>query len=154
VLDDEIQDTITIDAVPERVFRALTAADALEQWMATRVESDARTGGRFRYEFEFDDAAQNNAQEGEYLAIEPDRRVALPWVFPFSPKRTTVEFVLASVGDATRVDFRHSGFEKGEPWEGARERFTGGWRMFLESLSRYVETGAEAHPLGINSRRP
>ncbi|HEV2712968.1 MAG TPA: SRPBCC domain-containing protein [Gaiellaceae bacterium] len=151
--EHEIQDTITVDAAPERVFRALTAAEALEQWMATRVESDAKTGGRFRYEFEFDDAAQNNAQEGEYLAIEADRRVALPWVFPFSPKQTNVEFLLESADSGTRVDFTHSGFGEGEPWDGARERFTGGWRMFLDSLKRHVETGVASHPLGIKSRR-
>lgn len=149
----EIKDSITIEAAPDDVFRALTEAGELEQWLATKVESDAETGGRFRYDFEFEDAAQNNAQDGEYLAVEPGRRVALPWVFPFSPKQTTVEYALEPAGEETRVDFTHSGFDEGEPWDGARERFTGGWRMFLESLKRHVETGAASHPLGIKSRR-
>jgi uncharacterized protein YndB with AHSA1/START domain len=152
VADQEINDAVTIEAPSEQVFVALTDAGALEQWLATKVESDARTGGQFRYEFEFDDAEQNNAQEGQYVAVEPGRRVALPWVFPFSPKQTTVEYVLASAGDGTRVDFTHSGFEEGEPWDGARERFTGGWRMFLEGLKRHVETGEASRPLGIRGR--
>lgn len=151
--ENQIQDAITIEAAPDRVFRALTDAKALEQWMATNAESDAEPGGRFRYEFEFDDPAQNNAQEGVYLAIEAERVVVVPWVFPFSPKKTTVEFELEPAGDATRLNFTHAGFEDGEPWDGARERFTGGWRMFLESLKRHVETGAPSHPLGIKSRR-
>lgn len=150
--EQEIKDTITIEAAPDDVFRALTKADELEQWLATKAESDAETGGRFRYDFEFDDAAQNNAQEGEYLAVDPGRRVVIPWAFPFSPKQTEVEFSLEPAGDATRLEFRHSGFDEGEPWDGARERFTGGWRMFLESLKRHVETGEPAHPLGIKPR--
>ena len=99
----EINETITIEASPEQVFRALTEAEAMEGWLATRVESDPQTSGHFRYEFEFDDASQNNAQEGE-------------------------------------------------PWDGARERFTGGWQMFLNGLKRYVETGEPARPLGIRGR--
>jgi uncharacterized protein YndB with AHSA1/START domain len=152
VAERTIRDEITIAAPPERVFRALTEADALEHWMASAVESDARTGGRFRYAFEFDDTSQNNVQQGEYLAVEDGRRVALPWFFPFSDKRTTVEYALSPRGDETSVAFSHAGFEEGEPWDGAYERFTGGWQVFLESLKRYVETGAASLPLGIKSR--
>jgi uncharacterized protein YndB with AHSA1/START domain len=153
VAERTIRDEITIAAPLEDVFRGLTEADALEHWMATAVESDARTGGRFRYEFEFDDPSQNNTQEGEYVAIEEGRRVALPWVFPFSDKQTTVEYSLTPSGEETSVAFSHTGFEEGEPWDGAYERFTGGWRMFLEGLKRYVETGASSLPLGMKSRR-
>jgi uncharacterized protein YndB with AHSA1/START domain len=90
---------------------------------------------------EFEDPAQNNEQAGEYLAVEPDRRLALPWTFPFSDRQTTVEYRLEGSGGGTKVEFAHSGFESGEPWDTARERFTGGWRMFLEGLKRYVEDG-------------
>jgi uncharacterized protein YndB with AHSA1/START domain len=144
-----IEDAIRILAPRDEVFRALTEPERLERWMATSVESEPRTGGRFRYSFEFDDASQNNVQEGEYLEVILDRRLALPWVFPFSPKQTRVEYALEDEGAETRVAFRHSGFDSGEPWDQARERFTGGWRMFLEGLKAYVEGGADARPLGI-----
>jgi uncharacterized protein YndB with AHSA1/START domain len=153
VAERTIRDEITIAAPPEDVFRALTEADAVEHWMATAVESDARTGGRFRYEFEFDDPSQNSTQEGEYVAIEDGRRVALPWVFPFSEKQTIVEYSLSPGDSETRVAFSHTGFDEGEPWDGAYERFTGGWRLFLDGLKRYVETGASSLPLGMKSRR-
>jgi uncharacterized protein YndB with AHSA1/START domain len=147
-----IQDEITIDAPPEQVFKALTEARRLEGWLATKVESDARTGGRFRYEFQFEDPSQNNVQEGEYAAVEEGRRVALPWVFPFSEKQTAVEYSLAPDRSGTRVRFSHAGFEEGEPWDGAYERFTGGWPMFLEGLKRHVETGASGLPFGMKAR--
>lgn len=148
-----IRDEITIDAPPERVFKALTEAEAMEHWLATNVESDPRHGGRFKYEFEFGDPANNNVQQGEYLAVDEARRVELPWVFPFAPKQTRVSYTLVPEGEATRVAFEHAGFEEGEPWDGAYERFTGGWRMFLEGLKRYVETGASSLPFGMRARR-
>jgi uncharacterized protein YndB with AHSA1/START domain len=153
VADRTIKTSVTIDAPADSVFQALTEADALEHWLATKVESDASTGGRFRYEFEFDDPGQNNVQEGEYLAVEDSRRVTVPWRFPFSPKETTVDYLVRGEGTGTRLDFTHSGFEEGEPWDGAYERFTGGWQMFLEGLKSYVETGESNLPFGMRSRR-
>jgi uncharacterized protein YndB with AHSA1/START domain len=152
VAERSINDEITVNAPPPEVLRALTEPDALEHWMATKVESDARTGGRFKYAFEFEDPAQNNVQQGEYTAVEDDR-VELPWIFPFTEKQTTVTYRLVSQDGATRVVFEHRGFDEGDPWDGAYERFTGGWRMFLEGLKRHVETGASSLPLGIRSRR-
>ena len=147
-----IEDSITISAPRAEVFRALTDPERLERWMATSALSEPRTGGRFRYSFEFEDAAQNNVQEGKYLEIAPDRRVVLPWVFPFSTKQTQVEYTLQDDGSRTEVDFRHTGFDSGEPWDSTRERFSGGWRMFLEGLKAHVEDGADARPLGIKGR--
>jgi uncharacterized protein YndB with AHSA1/START domain len=152
VAERAIRAEITIDAPPTDVFRALTEAMALERWLATNVESDAKTGGRFRYEFEFEDPAQNNVQEGEYLAVKDPTGVKLPWTFGFSPQQTIVEYALHPEGSGTRVAFTHSGFGEGEPWDGAYERFTAGWQMFLGGLKTSVETGASSLPFGMRSR--
>jgi uncharacterized protein YndB with AHSA1/START domain len=153
VADRAIQSSVTVDAEADTVFRALTEPEALEHWLATNVESDPRTGGHFRYQFEFDDPTKNNVQEGEYLAVDQPSRVALPWTFGFSPRQTTVEYALRPEDGRTRVDFMHVGFEEGEQWDGAYERFTGGWQMFLGALKSYVETGASSLPMGMRSRR-
>jgi uncharacterized protein YndB with AHSA1/START domain len=144
-----IEASITISAPRSEVFSALTEPRRLERWMATSAESEPRTGGRFRYSFEFEDVSQDNVQEGEYLEIVPDRRVALPWTFPFSPEQTRVEYRLGGEEAETEVAFRHSGFGTGEPWDQARERFTAGWKMFLEGLKAHVEEGADARPFGM-----
>jgi uncharacterized protein YndB with AHSA1/START domain len=144
-----IEQRIRIDAPRSVVFKALTDPSELGSWMASRAESDPREGGAFEYVFEFEDPAQNNSQRGEYIAVEPERRVALPWLFPFSDKKTTVEYRLTGDGDATDVQFTHSGFETGEPWDSVRERFDGGWQAFLQSLKAWAETRSEARPLGI-----
>jgi uncharacterized protein YndB with AHSA1/START domain len=148
-----IDDSITISAPKGDVFEALTRPERLERWMATTVESDPRKGGHFRYSFEFDDTSQNNVQEGEYLDVLRAERVALPWLFPFSPEQTRVEYRLAGDGDETEVQFRHSGFGSGEPWDQARDRFVGGWKLFLGCLKAHVEQGADERPLGMKGRR-
>jgi uncharacterized protein YndB with AHSA1/START domain len=147
-----IEHSITISAPKKEVFRALTEPERLERWMATSAESDPRTGGHFRYSFEFEDDSQNNAQEGEYLEVVPDERVVLPWLFPFSPKQTRVEYTLTGEGDVTEVAFRHSGFERGEPWDQARDQFAGGWRMFLEGLKAHAEERVDARPFGMKGK--
>jgi uncharacterized protein YndB with AHSA1/START domain len=149
----KITDAIGIRAPRAAVFRALTDPAELGGWLATTAESDPRTGGAFRYVFEFDDAAQNNQQAGTYIAIEPEQRVALPWRFPFSPKATTVEYRLDESDGETRVGFTHSGFESGEPWDSARARFGPGWRAFLEGLKTWVEDRTPSRPLGIKGRQ-
>ena len=145
----EIRDSITIQRPRSDVFRALTDASELGNWMATRAESDPRTGGGFSYTFEFEDISQDNAQAGRYLAIEADRRVAIPWLFPFSPTATTVEFELDGDGGVTEVRFSHTGFESGEPWDTARIRFGPGWQAFLRSLKTWVEDRTPSRPLGV-----
>jgi uncharacterized protein YndB with AHSA1/START domain len=147
-----IEDSITISASRREVFRALTEPARLERWMATTVESEPRTGGHFRYSFEFEDASQNNVQEGEYLEVASDERLVLPWTFPFSPKQTRVEYALRGDGDVTEVTFRHSGFERGDPWDQARDQFAGGWKLFLQGLKAYVEEGVEARPFGMKGK--
>jgi uncharacterized protein YndB with AHSA1/START domain len=149
-----IHDAVTIRAPRERVFAALTDPTELANWMATDAESDARSGGAFRYVFEFGDASQNNEQAGEYIAVDADRRLVLPWTFPFADAPTTVTYELADTDEGTEVRFMHAGFADGEPWDTARERFTGGWRMFLEALREWVEAGVPSHPLGIRNKAP
>ena len=51
------------------VFEALTDAEQLARWFPTKVESDARTGGKFVYSWEFAQAEQNGSQQGEYLEV-------------------------------------------------------------------------------------
>jgi uncharacterized protein YndB with AHSA1/START domain len=147
-----IADAITIEAPRTEVFAALTQAERLERWLATEVESEPRTGGRFRYSFEFDDPSQNRTQEGEYVDVVAGERVVLPWLFHFSSRLTRVEYVLTGDDETTRVDFRHSGFHSGEPWDGVLEDFAGGWRMFLERLRAHVEKGEDGRPFGIRGK--
>lgn len=83
-----------LPASRERVFAAWLDPESLAQWMrpdtvaATVVEVDPRVGGRFRI------AMQRGGGEvehrGEYLVIDPPRRLEFTWISAYTDTRPTV----------------------------------------------------------------
>ncbi len=82
-----IDQSVTIKASRPDVFEALTQASELMRWFPTKVESDPKTGGAFRYEWEWEDASQNGAQAGKYTDVVTDERLAYTWR-PAKTRRT------------------------------------------------------------------
>jgi uncharacterized protein YndB with AHSA1/START domain len=134
-----IELTESVAAPRDQVFHALVDAGELSRWWTTRAESDPRTGGRFAYVFEFEDAARDHTYDGEYDAIEPGRRVAFPWQAGVGP--TSVTFLLDDEGDGTRLTLRHDGWP-GDADE-AVEMHRGGWTFFLGNLKTVYEDGVD-----------
>jgi uncharacterized protein YndB with AHSA1/START domain len=134
-----IEHAVSVDAPRDRVFHALVDAGELSRWWTTRAESDARTGGRFAYVFEFEDASRDHTYDGEYDAVEPGRRVTFPWQAAAGP--TTVTFTLSDAGDGTRVDLAHEGWPAGA--EEAVEMHRGGWAFFMGNLKSVLEDGVD-----------
>ena len=70
---------------------------------------------------------------GEYLVVEPPRRVVVSWGFPGSQDlpagASTVEFVLTAVAAGTRVDLHHVDLPQTEVRGHAH-----GWAHFLPRL--------------------
>lgn len=90
-------------APPARVFRAHVDPALIPRWMnilpgwtMPLAESDARPGGRFRFRWE-DDKGGGFRIEGEFLEVEPDRRILhvermyLPEPTPENRVETTFE---------------------------------------------------------------
>ena len=135
---------IHVSAPPETVFAFFVDPDKMARWMGSRVELDARPGGRYAVDIN----AQARAR-GEYVNVEPPSRV----VFTFGwegdqampPGSTTVEITLAPDGDGTHVRLVHRGLVTAEqltahqavaingrkPWVGANGR--GSRRHLVES---------------------
>jgi uncharacterized protein YndB with AHSA1/START domain len=74
-------------AAPERVFAAWTDPAMVAIWMPApeegemvRAELDLRVGGRFR--FVVRRQGEEIAHEGEYLEIDPPRRLVFTWTVP------------------------------------------------------------------------
>ena len=84
----EIRLERVFDAAPEEVFEAWGDAESLAAWMcpgsdmaSATVEVDFRVGGRFRIVMH--GSEQEFTQTGEYLEIDPPRRLAFTWVSDF-----------------------------------------------------------------------
>jgi uncharacterized protein YndB with AHSA1/START domain len=144
----KIEITKQIDAPAERVFAALTDADELARWFASRAQSDPRTGGDFVLRFEFDDESRNHTYAGQYEEITPTERVRYPWNGRFGD--TTVEFMLEAAGSGTELTLIHSGWS--EAAEEARGLHEQGWLFFLDNLDAYLTRGEDQREPAMQMR--
>ena len=132
-----------IRARPERVFAAFADPKSLARWMTpgddmthASAEVDFRVGGRFRIVMH--GGERDSAQHGEYLAIEPGKRLQMTWISEFVPEsdrhtRVTVHF--EPEGDATRLRLVHDELPANDTYEG----HTNGWTAILRHLAVALE---------------
>jgi uncharacterized protein YndB with AHSA1/START domain len=130
----------TFAAPPERVWQALTDAEALAAWFWPRrldptAEADPRVGGRYRIA----GPAAGMAVAGEYLELEPPRRLACTWSWDGEDEVTRVTVELAPVEGGTGLELRHEGFAD----DAARDQHVQGWADCLDRLPGWL-AGAPA----------
>ena len=127
------------------VFEFLTTEEGMTAWMGQHARLDPRPGGCFAV------GIAGHAVRGEYVLVEPPRRVVVSWGMAGSvelpPGASTVEFTLTPVAGGTRVDLRHSDLP-----DPALAGHADGWSHFLPRLA-VAATGADAgadlwRPLG------
>jgi len=149
---------IFIAAPPERVFQAITDPAQLSQWWGqgnlyhmTERGSDLRVGGRWWCAGVGKDGAKFTV-EGEYLEVDPPRRLALTWIASYrNGLKTVVSWDLEAqavhslhpngprkAGTGTRLTLRHEGFA-GDAKSAADHGE--GWKRIFGWLAAYVERG-------------
>lgn len=155
---DAVIAEIFIAAPPERVFEALTDPKQTAQWWGakglyklTETSADVRPGGKWRSAGVGQDGTPFQV-EGEYLEIDPPRRLVHTWIASYmSSLKTTVYFDLEpepvhglhpsgprKAGTGTRLKLRHEGFA------GNAQQAIGhgeGWKRVMGWLQAYVEDG-------------
>lgn len=120
-----------IAATPETVFEFFTDPDKMIQWMGRSAELEPQPGGVFRCDINGRDIAS-----GEYVELEPPRRVVFSWGWEgedsiTAPGSSRIEVLLEPDGDGTRLRLIHSDL----PGEEAAERHRHGWEHYAERLS-------------------
>ncbi|MFC7618762.1 SRPBCC domain-containing protein [Microlunatus sp. GCM10028923] len=135
--------SIEIEAPPEVVFEYLTTDAGMTAWMGQHASLDPRPGGRFAVDI------AGYAIRGEYLHVEPPRRVVVSWgsvgAAELPPGSSTVEFVLTATAGGTLVELTHADLPEPD-LPGHQD----GWQHFLPRL-RIAATGGEA---GADPWRP
>jgi uncharacterized protein YndB with AHSA1/START domain len=155
---DAVLAEIFIAAPPERVFQALSDPQQTALWWGqsglyrvTESRGDPRPGGKFYSAGEGHDGTKFHV-EGEYLEIDPPRRLVHTWTTSYSGAlKTIVRWELEpesihglqhrgpqKMGTGTRVKLRHEGFA------GNLEQATShgeGWKRVFGWLQAYVERG-------------
>lgn len=135
-------------AAPDRVFEAWTDPDIVVKWFGAKPHSlysadiDLRPGGGWRFLMS-SGAEGSNGFEGEYLDIEPDRKLVFSWAHvvekpdgardatPYS--RVEVEF--SPRGAGTYVRLIHSAIESDD----ARRGVGGGWETGFGYMVKMFE---------------
>jgi uncharacterized protein YndB with AHSA1/START domain len=131
--------SVEIAAPPERVFRALASAEIIDWWVRPGVfntaewTGDVRVGGRWRTSGIA--RGQPYVLEGEYLEVDPPRKLVHTWHLTGAPGTpTTVTYLLEPLDGGTRITLRHSGFKSGERCGSACV----GWETSLERLAEIL----------------
>ncbi len=129
-----------LSATPEEVFAAWTDAASISKWMRpgptsgdSRVTADVRVGGKYT----IDMLGEKEVYEhnGEYLEIDPPRKLVFTWISKGTGgERSVVTVTLHSRGDKTELVLMHEGLP-----EPAREPHRGGWIQIVDALALAVE---------------
>lgn len=133
-MTEQVVCEVTVDAPSSTVFRLLTEADLLVQWIGISATADPRPGGVFRFEL-----FPGEFCSGRYVEVEKDRRVVFTWGWesgrmPPPAGTSTVTFVLTDEDGSTVVRVEHSGLD-----EIARAFHADGWPKFLSRLIAVAE---------------
>jgi uncharacterized protein YndB with AHSA1/START domain len=140
-----VRKSVLVKATPDRAFRRFTAEIAT--WWPLRshslggddsesVQMEERVGGRILERIR----GGREACWGTVTAWEPPHRVAFTWHPGHDPSQAQdVEVRFTAVGEATRVDLTHAGFERlGAAAKTARRAYPMGW---VYVLGLYAERG-------------
>ncbi|HVN22026.1 MAG TPA: SRPBCC domain-containing protein [Dongiaceae bacterium] len=145
---------IFIAAPPARVFQAISDPDQIPRWWGQeglyrvgKSIADVRPGGKWRSEGTGADGTSFFV-EGEYLEVEPPKRLVHTWFGSFHPQKTVVRWELTpqtvsalhpsgprKAGTGTLVRVTHEGFAGN--LKSAQDHGEG-WKRVLGWLEAYV----------------
>lgn len=124
----EYATSIDIDAPPQVVYDYLVTEAGMTAWMGEHARLEPRVGGTFAVDI------AGHPVRGEYLVVDPPRRVVVSWGFAGSddlpPGASRVSFTLKPTAKGTRVDLVHSALP--EPQVAGH---ADGWAHFVPRLA-------------------
>ena len=136
---------IFIAAPRERVFQALTDPQQAVRWWGqngkyhfTEFHMDVRVGGKWSCAGPSEDMGTNFTVHGEFLDVDPPRKLAYTWSSSWMPANTQVQWELEEQGSGTLLKLTHTGFA------GSADQAKGhslGWTLVLGWLQAFVEKG-------------
>ncbi|MEX2247605.1 MAG: SRPBCC domain-containing protein [Dehalococcoidia bacterium] len=137
---DAVELEMRVEASPETLFAFFVEPEKMVRWMGRDATLEPRPGGLFRV-----DINGRNTALGEYVAVEPHRRVVFTFGWdeeghPIPAGSSTVEVTLTPDGNGTIVKLSHRGLR-----EEARLDHRHGWQHYLERLV-VAGAGGDAGP--------
>lgn len=131
----DIEQSVEVDAPPERVFETLIDPQQLERWIASRARVEPRVGGVYDIGWELSGTVK-------ILELEPGARLVYSWAAYQDEPETVVTWTLEGSGGKTRLTIVQSGFDPEIPLDGL---YTG-WLHYLQRIKSLVEYGEDWQP--------
>ena len=133
-----IERELLIDAVPERVWEALTSAELIGGWFAPLAEVRPGIGGALTLGWDVN--APGDRQRCEITTWEPERRLVMNWREAGDGEHPLpVDITLTAQDGGTLLRLVHSGFLSDADWDEEFDSHGRGWSYELRSLKHYVE---------------
>jgi uncharacterized protein YndB with AHSA1/START domain len=134
----------TMPHPPEKVWRALTQAPLIAEWLM-KNDFEPVVGHRFNFRATPIPNMWNGVTDCEVLVVEPPLRLVYSWNASGDEAKdglkSTVTWTLTPTGGGTHVRMEHIGFRPQD--EGGRQAMGGGWPRIVEGLERVA--GELAH---------
>lgn len=127
-----VDKTVTIDAPPDVVWRALTEAEELKRWFPVDARVTPGTGGTIWLSW-------GGGMEAEAPITRWEAGRHLQWTEARGPVKIAVDFHLEAKGGTTVVRLVQSGFGDGPDWDDEFHMVDGGWSYFMQHLRWYLE---------------
>jgi uncharacterized protein YndB with AHSA1/START domain len=131
-----------IRATPAAVWNAFVDPRELVHWWGPdagptlSAETDLRVGGRFKIAFRTLDGGHYENQ-GEYLELDPPRRLVMSWWFTAEPSvRSRVTVLIEPSVDGVDLTIRHDGFSD----DGLPITHESGWAGAIEKMATRLES--------------
>ena len=128
------------NAPPAKVFAAWIDPEKVKLWMgpgeikAAHVESDPRTGGRYRWVMRAPSGEEHDVS-GVYREVVANEKLVFTWAWKTMPERESLVTVLLKPdGDGTLLTLTHEQFFD----EDARDRHQGGWNGALDKMAKFL----------------
>ena len=152
--DREIVITRHYDSPARLLFTAWSTPEHLLRWFGpkgwplTLCEADFRIGGKWRFAMTGSSGIQNTPFGGEYLEIEPNRRIVFSNAFEEPGAETLIVTVTFDEHDGQTTLTIHTLFSSKEvrDWH-AEVGFEAGFNSALDQLTDVVATLAATRPL-------
>jgi len=127
----------TMPHPPETVWRALTEAGLVSQWLMT-TDLKPVVGHRFNFRATPIPNMWNGVTDCEVLAVEAPSRLVYSWNASGDEAadglKSTVTWTLTPADGGTHVRMEHAGFRPQD--EGGRQAMGGGWPRIVQGLER------------------
>ncbi len=130
----KLEKTVTIQATPEAVWRALTEAEQIVRWFALDARVVPEEGGHIWLSWP-GMAGQTRIevwQEGKHLRTRGD------------PPQVATDWHIEGAGGTTTLRLVQSGFGEGAEWDDEIDALDRGWAVYLANLKHMLER----HPTG------